>query len=211
MDKYQETIQTWNKIAKLYEEKFMHLDLYNASYDVFCHSVTLNKPKILEIGCGPGNITRYLLSKRPDFDIMGIDVAPNMVELARKNNSLARFAVMDCRDIGKVEEQFDGIICGFCLPYIDQESCIQLLIDAYNLINQGGVIYISFVEGSPEKSGFLSGSTGDRTYFYYHELDVIVSVMEHIGFSELELIKVEYEKSGGDMEWHTVVLGRKIT
>lgn len=30
---YQETFETWNKIAGLYEEKFMDLDLYNQSYD----------------------------------------------------------------------------------------------------------------------------------------------------------------------------------
>ena len=56
MDKYKETFKTWNKVASLYEDKFMDLDLYNNTYDYFCELVKDNA-KILEIGCGPGNIT----------------------------------------------------------------------------------------------------------------------------------------------------------
>jgi ubiquinone/menaquinone biosynthesis C-methylase UbiE len=83
-NRYIETFNTWNKIATLYQNKFMDLDLYNETYDFIC--ALLNKPnsKILEIGCGPGNITKYLLSKQPSFDIFGIDIAPNMIELAKR-------------------------------------------------------------------------------------------------------------------------------
>ena len=35
MDKYQETFHTWNKLAKIYEDKFIDLDLYNDTYDDF--------------------------------------------------------------------------------------------------------------------------------------------------------------------------------
>lgn len=35
MNNNQETYQTWNKVAKLYEEKFMDLALYDQSYDLF--------------------------------------------------------------------------------------------------------------------------------------------------------------------------------
>ena len=86
MDKYKETFETWNKIALLYQEKFMDLDLYNDTYDFICNSILKVNSKILEIGCGPGNITKYLLCKRPDFDILGIDIADKMVELAKINN-----------------------------------------------------------------------------------------------------------------------------
>jgi len=86
MDNYKETFETWNKLASLYQDKFMDLDLYNDSYDFICKSIAKEKATILEIGCGPGNITKYLLSKRPDFDFYGIDIAHHMSELARINN-----------------------------------------------------------------------------------------------------------------------------
>ena len=33
MDKYEETFATWNKMASMYQEKFMELEIYNESYD----------------------------------------------------------------------------------------------------------------------------------------------------------------------------------
>ncbi len=84
MDRYQETFETWNKVAKLYEDVFMHLDLYNDTYDIFCELITKENAHVLEIGCGPGNITRYLLEKKPDLLINGIDISPNMISLAEK-------------------------------------------------------------------------------------------------------------------------------
>ena len=80
MDKYEETFETWDKVAYLYQEKFMDLDLYNETYDFICNSILKDNARILDVGCGPGNITKYLLSKRPDFDILGIDISPNMID-----------------------------------------------------------------------------------------------------------------------------------
>lgn len=113
MDNYQITFQTWNKIADLYQEKFMDLDLYNDSYDLFCKQIKVHQAHILEIGCGPGNITKYLLEKRPDFQLLGTDIAPNMIVLAKKNNPTAEFQVMDARHIHQLSQKYDGIICGF--------------------------------------------------------------------------------------------------
>src|SRR5690606_15303176 len=109
MDKDKETFETWNKIAALYQEKFMMMDLYDESYDFICSSIQKENAKILEIGCGPGNISKYLLSKRADFDILGIDIAPNMIELARKNNPSAKFMLMDSRQIHTLKSKYDGI------------------------------------------------------------------------------------------------------
>lgn len=85
MDGKEETFQTWNKIADLYESKFMDLDIYDKTYDYFLNILNNKSSKILEVGCGPGNISKYLLTKRDDIHLLGVDVAENMIELARKN------------------------------------------------------------------------------------------------------------------------------
>ena len=54
MDSYKETFETWNKIAVLYQDKFMDLDLYDDTYDAFCEQIAKINPTILEIGCGHG-------------------------------------------------------------------------------------------------------------------------------------------------------------
>lgn len=209
MDPYEETFQTWNKIASVYAEKFMHLDLYNETYDSICQSISKAEANVLEIGCGPGNITQYLLSKRPDFNILGIDIASNMVEMAKKNNPTAHFLVMDSRKIGQLTSTYDGIVCGFCLPYLSPTDTVKLINDCSRLLNPGGLIYLSFVEGDPEKSGFQSGSTGDRSYFYFHNLEFLKAQLLDIGFHDLVTFHVEYNKSGTESETHTVLTAKK--
>lgn len=116
---------------------------------IICNSITTEKAKELEIGCGPGNITKYLLFKRPDFDILGIDIAPNMIALAKQNNLQARFALMDSKEIFAIKTKFAGIVCGLCIPYLSPADNEKLISDANNLLNENRLIYLSFVEGNP--------------------------------------------------------------
>jgi 2-polyprenyl-3-methyl-5-hydroxy-6-metoxy-1,4-benzoquinol methylase len=210
MDKrYSETFKTWNKIASQYQDKFMNLDLYNDSYDFICSSLNEPNLKILEIGCGPGNITKYLLSKRPDFDILGIDIAQNMIELAERNNPNARFAIMDSREISKIRAKYDGIICGFCLPYLSQTESEKLIFDAKHLLNESGLLYISFVEGDSIKSGFKVGSSGDRIYFNYHDLEQLKTQLIDNSFEVLKTYKVEYNLSETEKDLHIILIAKK--
>jgi len=205
MDKYNETFQTWNNVAKQYEEQFMHLRLYNDSYDFFCNSIPVQNAKILDIGCGPGNISKYLISQRPNFKIYGIDIAPNMVSLARLNNPKAKFQVMDVRAIDQLESTYDGIICGFCIPYLSESDVDKLFKDCNNLLNEDGILYISFVEGQASKSGCTTGSSEDRSYFYYHSLASVTSKAIEYGLKEIKNFKVVFKET----DMHSVLILQK--
>lgn len=209
MDRYKETFETWNKVAKLYQDKFMDLDLYNETYDLICNSIPHKKAKLLEIGCGPGNITKYLLSKRPDFEIFGIDIAPNMIELAKKNNPTASFSVMDSRNIDNLKTKYDGIVCGFCLPYLSDDDSKKLISSASEMLNDNGLIYISFVEGEPSNSHFQIGSNGNRSYFYFHTLEDLKTLLIENNFSDLKTVKVDYKRSDTQTEIHTILTAMK--
>ena len=207
--RYIETFETWNKVASLYQSEFMNLDLYNDSYDIICDSLTEANSKILDVGCGPGNITKYLLSKRPDLNILGIDISPNMIDLAKANNPTANFEVLDIRQMDEVNAKFDGIVCGFCLPYLSPTDGLKLIFDCYNLLNDDGLLYISFVEGNPVNSGFQNSSCGDRTYFYYHNLADLKVTLTKNNFNDIQSIIVEYRKSECEIELHTIITAKK--
>lgn len=208
MDQYKETFDTWNNVASLYEQKFMQMDFYNDTYDYFCKHIQQPNATILEIGCGPGNITKYLLCKRPDFNIYGIDIAPNMIALAKQHNPTARFAVMDSRQIRTLHTTYDGIIAGFCLPYLSPVEGRELVAAAGELLNSNGMIYLSFVEGAPEQSGFKTGS-GGRVYFYYHLLNDLKEWLNTANFDGIEVFTVNYPTSATTFDVHTIVTARK--
>ena len=209
MDRCKETFETWNKVASLYQDRFMDLDLYNDTYNFICNSIVKKNAKLLEVGCGPGNITRYLISTRPDFHIFGIDIAPNMIELAKKNNPTASFAIMDIRQIDEIETKYDGIICGFCLPYLSPTDCQKFITDCFNLLNEDGLIYISFIEGNPVKSDFKTASTGDRTFFYYYDLDELTQQLSNNNFDDLKRFSVTFKGNESYSEIHTILIAKK--
>ncbi|MFN0014695.1 MAG: class I SAM-dependent methyltransferase [Saprospiraceae bacterium] len=205
-----ETIQAWDSVAAQYQTIFMDLDLYDDTYDAFCQRVEKSGAKILEIGCGPGNITRYLLRKRPDFDMLATDAAPNMVELARKNNPTARCEVMDCREMERLEACFDGIMCGFCLPYLSKEDCANLLRDCSNRLNPGGTLYLSAIEGDYARSGFeTSSDRKTRMYVYLHQADYLLEALKTNGFANIDLIRKPYTKSDGTASTHLILITTK--
>ena len=173
MDKYEITVDTFNKLAGKYQEKYMDFEFYFDTYDTFCDLISNDKAAIFEIGCGPGNIAKYLLTKRPDFKIEGIDLAPNMVELARANNPKASFHVLDSRDISSVNKKFDAVMCGFCTPYLSKEDVAKLIIDIRALLKADGILYLSTMEDDYEKSDFQTSSDGDRVYIHYHKFDFL--------------------------------------
>ncbi len=208
MDSYEETFETWNNIASIYQDKFMNMNLYDHTYDDFCNAVAKPNAKILEIGCGPGNITKYLLSQRPDFDIFGIDIAPNMIQLAQINNPSAQFAVMDSRQIDKIDKKYDGIIVGFCLPYLSSAECEVLISQAYRLLNEKGTLYLSFVEGNPNQSEFKVGS-GGRVFFHYHDLDNLNHLLAQAKFKGVKTFNVEYKTSETTFDIHTILIAQK--
>lgn len=208
MDPYQETFNTYNKIADIYLEKFMELDIYNESYDFFCQYLENPTAKILELGCGPGNISKYLLSQQPTYQIFGIDMAPNMIDLAKQQNPTATYEMLDCRDIHRIKQKFNGVIGGFCLPYLSPKDCYKLFADVYILLEDQGIAYFSLVEGSYDLSGYKIGN-GGRVFFYYHSLEGFIAVLKKLNFELLQVLKIRYTSTRNESEIHTIFLVKK--
>lgn len=185
MDENKKAVAVFNKLADLYQQRFMNVDLYADTFDFFCEALGKNNPEVLELACGPGNISRYLLNKRSDIQLLGTDLAPNMVELARSNNPEGRFEVMDAREMRKLNRTFDALICGFCLPYLSMPETEQLIKDAAAVLREKGLIYVSTMEDDYEKSGLRKGSTGDEIFMHYYLASDLEPMLKRAGFQRL--------------------------
>jgi cyclopropane fatty-acyl-phospholipid synthase-like methyltransferase len=189
----------------------MHLDLYDDTYDAFCDLLPNINSNVLEIACGPGNITKYLLTKRPGLKILGTDFAPNMIALAKENNPTAVFQIIDCREIDQLTQKFDGIMCGFCLPYLSKEEVAKLFKDSAHLLNNGGIAYFSAIEGDYEKSAFEYSSDGQhKTFVYYYAAEFLRGLLEENNFEMAELVRKEYPK-GETISTHLIFIAKKVS
>src|SRR5258705_5680760 len=113
MDHSANSATVFHRLADLYRKEYMDLTMYDDSYRDFCEMLTPGPGRVLDAACGPGNVSRFLIFQRAGLDLLGIDLAPRMVDLALEAVPSARFAVHDYRNLADLKLQFDGIICAF--------------------------------------------------------------------------------------------------
>lgn len=201
----------FDKSAKIYQDKFMDVSLFAETFNFFCNNITADNASILDIACGPGNITRYLLDRKPNYDMLGIDLSPRMLDLARINNPTAKFQLMDCREIGQIEKRFDGIMCGFCLPYLTRNEAIDLIANTSGLLKPGGVFYLSTMEEDDHnKSRYQISSTGDQVYVNYHQEDYLTKALQANNFEVIQLKRFSSPDKDGIMITDLVLIGKLI-
>jgi ubiquinone/menaquinone biosynthesis C-methylase UbiE len=210
MDKTANTIRIFDDCAQLYQEKCMELELYHDTLDLFCQKVEKQGAEVLDLACGPGNVTQYLLKKRPDLKVLGTDLSEKMLLLARNNNPAADFQLLDMRRITDLNKLFDGIVCGFGLPYLSRVECLQLIADSARILNPGGVLYLSTMEDDYSKSGYQGSSSGgsQQLYLFYHEADFLTQVLDANGFKILELVRKDFQQADGKISIDLVILAR---
>jgi SAM-dependent methyltransferase len=209
MDHCSNSASLFHKFADLYRDKYMDLTLYDESYQEFCQLLPQGRARVLDAACGPGNVSRYLLAKRPDLDLLGIDLAPRMVELAREAVPSAQFAVHDCRNLVDLHQRFDGIICAFGLPYLSGEEATALIRGAAEALDPGGVLYLSTMLGRSEDSGFQACSTGDLLHITYHSEEEVLSSLRECGFTVIKQSHMSSPSSASVRTTDLIVIAKK--
>lgn len=208
-DRNANAVHLFNKYATLYQQKYMDVSLYHDTFDIFCENILVTNATVLELACGPGNITSYLLQKRPDFKILATDLSENMIQLAKANNPTAECSIMDCRNILQLGRSVDAVMCGFALPYLAKDEALQLIADSAKIIAKNGVLYISTMEDDYENSGIRKGSQGDEIYMYFHRADYLTDCLLKNGFELISTLRKQYTQ-GDTMVIDLILIAKKL-
>jgi cyclopropane fatty-acyl-phospholipid synthase-like methyltransferase len=211
VDKTREAIEVFNNVAEWYNEKFSALDLYDDTYDLLLSLINKPNARVLELGCGPGNIAKYLLAKRTDLQILGTDLAPNMIKVAKEVNPSAQFELLDCRDVWKLKGTFDAIVIGFCMPYLPKEECEILIKDCGEKLNEKGVLYFSAIEGENKRSGYEYSSDGkSKCFVNLHEESYLQKALNENRLKTEKIFRKKYSK-GNTTQTHLIIIASAST
>ena len=92
--------------------------------------------EVVDLGCGPGNLTALLARRWPGARVRGLDSSEPMVARARADVAGVGFEVVDLRDWALGEEQVDVLISNATLQWVPGH--LDLLPDLVGHVRPGG-------------------------------------------------------------------------
>jgi len=136
--------------------------------------------QVLDVGYGPGHIARYL--KERGVNAAGIDLAPAMVELARRLNPQLEFTTGDMRSLRLATTSISGIAAFYSIIHIPRAE-VPLVLDEFRrvLVSNGRVLMaVHGGTGLLHRDEFLGQPVPFEATLF--SLGEIVSLVEHAGF-----------------------------
>jgi SAM-dependent methyltransferase len=97
---------------------------------------------ICDLGCGPGQIARYLRSR--GAGALGVDLSPQMVAEAARCNPGIPFHQGDMLDLPEADDSWGGIAAFYCIIHIPREKVAAALREMKRVLRPGGVLLITF-------------------------------------------------------------------
>lgn len=200
----------YNQHVKEYMNKFMDLTLYKDTFEYLLEKLPYGG-NVLELGCGPGNVAKYILDKRPDLHYLGIDFAAEMIKAAKEVNRNAEFQRMDIRNAGQIEGSFDAVMAPFCIPYLSADDLPGVIANMKRLTADKAIIYLSFMEGPRERSGFEKTCfTGDDELYisYFPKSETELLLKKH-DFEITRSYNKDYPEMDGSVTTDLIYIAEK--
>ncbi|MEK6898215.1 MAG: methyltransferase domain-containing protein [Nanoarchaeota archaeon] len=141
----------------IFDKKYAgYYDLFNGGKDygkecdfieeIFRRFSGMPIKSVLDLGCGTG-LHDKKLSER-GYNITGLDISDEMIEIARARNPLSKFVVEDMSNFN-LNKKFDAIICMFsALGYLTENKQIEEFFNSVTMhLKENGLLILDVWNG----------------------------------------------------------------
>jgi ubiquinone/menaquinone biosynthesis C-methylase UbiE len=115
--------------------------------DAFANNLK-GKEVVCELGCGPGQVARYL--KDRGVNMCGIDLSSEMVRVAGRLNPDIPFSQGDMLALDLPDESLAAAVLFYSIIHIKKEDVTPALREINRVISQGGTVFLAFHGGEGE-------------------------------------------------------------
>lgn len=128
--------------------------------------------RVLEIGCGTGNLT--ILAKRlhPDAEVLGLDPDPNALARAGRKAGRARLSIrLDhgfAQELPYPDASFDRVLSAFMFHHLGPEEKKEALREVRRVLKPGGSLHLLDFESEQAHSGSFLARLSYRNHRHEH-------------------------------------------
>jgi cyclopropane fatty-acyl-phospholipid synthase-like methyltransferase len=158
------------------------------------------KARILDVGCGAGvPVDSYLVER--GHEVLGVDVSPKQIELARRNVPAGEFEVRDLRDFEEGSYEVDAVVSFYTIFHTPRETHGQTLRTLATFLRPGGLLLVTMASSAWEGEEDFHGVT---MWWSSYGPERNRELVEAAGF---DVLRDEIDDSGA--ERHQVILARR--
>jgi len=130
------------------------------------------KGLVAELGCGPGHIARYLHDR--GVTVVGIDLSPEMIRVARRMNPSLEFRVGDMTRLDAAEASLAGLVAFYSIIHFDSSELAPVLTEMRRVLVPGGLALVAFHAGDEVvRVENLFGAAVSLDFRFHRPLEVV--------------------------------------
>ena len=126
--------------------------------------------KVLDLGCGPGFVEKYFSDK--GYDITGVDIAENMIKVAKKLAPEAKYCNINVTDVSELEGEFDGVIGIHIAQFLDKDQLKEMFNSVYEKLEKNGKFLFIFTNTCHPSTGYHEDKKTPGYGEYWHKWDL---------------------------------------
>ncbi|ONI67590.1 hypothetical protein BWI15_31280 [Kribbella sp. ALI-6-A] len=120
---------------------------------------------VLDAGCGPGRTTASLAER--GLDVIGVDLSPGMIEVARRDHPSLDFRVGSMTALDLPDAALGAIVSWWSIIHLPRDVVPTAFAEFHRVLTPGGVLMLGFHAGS-ESTHKTSGYGGHPMNIHVH-------------------------------------------
>tara|TARA_B100001123_G_C15262737_1_gene1007231 strand:- start:939 stop:1595 length:657 start_codon:yes stop_codon:yes gene_type:complete len=152
----------------------------------------IDNTKVLDIGCGPGNLETYLRSKYKNLEMTGVDTSESMLSSAKSNNPKIKFMIGNIVDLPFKKNSFDLTVSLGVLQNFDGDID-KAIHEICRVTRKSGHIFVTTIDS--EYAGYKDGSLPINNFYKTYNPTNLSKIFENNNVEIIDMKSFSTETS----------------